>query len=49
MTFDLESLDLLFEVSTKNLVGRGSKEIDSGFRNGNWYKIRKEEHMVGNS
>lgn len=49
MTFDLESLDLLIEVSRRNRVRHGSKEIDSGFRNGKQYKITKENHRVGNS
>lgn len=49
MTFDLESLDLPFGVSSRNLDGHGSREKGSGFRNGKHYKIRKEKQRVGNS
>ena len=38
MTFDLESLDLPFGVSSRNLDGHGSREKGSGFRNGKHYK-----------
>lgn len=49
VTFDLESLDLIFEVSRRTLVGHGLKEVGSWFRNEKQYKIRKEKHRVGNS